>query len=87
MTFKPPSSIKVVGSHSYGGALSFSTNNREVKDGEDGTTPAIDVAIEMPSSCFNEKDYLDHRYHLKRMSYLKHKQKQEKHKHKQLKTQ
>ena len=76
MTFKPPSSIKVVGSHSYGGALSFSTNNREVKDGEDGTTPAIDVAIEMPSSCFNEKDYLDHRYHLKRMSYLKHTQKQ-----------
>ena len=66
ITFKPPSSIKAVGGHSYGGALSFNTNNREGKDGkEEDTTPAIDVAIEMPSSCFNEKDYLDHRYHLK----------------------
>ena len=77
ITFKPPSSIKAVGGHSYGGALSFNTNNREGKDGkEEDTTPAIDVAIEMPSSCFNEKDYLDHRYHLKRMVYLKHIQKQ-----------
>ena len=77
ITFKPPSSVKAVGGHSYGGALSFNTNNREGKDGkEEDTTPAIDVAIEMPSSCFNEKDYLDHRYHLKRMVYLKHIQKQ-----------
>jgi U3 small nucleolar RNA-associated protein 22 len=77
ITFKPPSSVKAVGGHSYGGALSFNTNNRGGKDGkEEDTTPAIDVAIEMPSSCFNEKDYLDHRYHLKRMVYLKHIQKQ-----------
>jgi len=78
MMFKPPNSIKTVGGHSYGGALSFNTNNREGKDGkeEEDTTPAIDVAIEIPSSCFNEKDYLDHRYHLKRMVYLKHVQEQ-----------
>jgi hypothetical protein len=28
ITFKPPSSVKAVGGHSYGGALSFNTNNR-----------------------------------------------------------
>ena len=31
IAFKPPSSVKAVGGHSYGGALSFNTNNRKAR--------------------------------------------------------
>ena len=30
----------------------------------------VDVAIEIPSSCFVPKDFLDYRYHDKRTLYL-----------------
>ncbi|ACO64866.1 predicted protein, partial [Micromonas commoda] len=30
----------------------------------------VDVAVEVPKEFFQEKDYLDHRYHVKRMAYL-----------------
>ena len=30
----------------------------------------VDVAVDMPGSCFDEKDYLNHRYHAKRVLYL-----------------
>lgn len=32
----------------------------------------VDVAVEMPSRCFLQKDYRDHRYHGKRALYLQH---------------
>ena len=30
----------------------------------------VDVAVDMPGSCFDDKDYLNHRYHAKRVLYL-----------------
>lgn len=30
----------------------------------------VDIAVRIPKSCFHEKDYLNHRYHVKRALYL-----------------
>ena len=30
----------------------------------------VDVAVDIPGSCFDDKDYLNHRYHAKRVLYL-----------------
>jgi hypothetical protein len=30
----------------------------------------VDVAVDMPGSCFDDKDYLNNRYHAKRVLYL-----------------
>ena len=35
-----------------------------------GSDVIVDVAIEMPSACFEGKDHLNHRYHVKRALYL-----------------
>eukprot|EP00959_Pyramimonas_sp_CCMP1952_P261299 5463022-Pyramimonas_sp.AAC.1 len=32
----------------------------------------VDLAVEMPPSCFLEKDIRDHKYHIKRALYLEH---------------
>jgi len=32
----------------------------------------VDLAVEMPASCFREKDIRDHKYHIKRALYLEH---------------
>ena len=32
----------------------------------------VKVAVEIPKECFDEKDYLNHRYHSKRLLYLSH---------------
>eukprot|EP00854_Cymbomonas_tetramitiformis_P017292 gene17292-20578_t len=37
-----------------------------------GPTLPVDLAVEIPKKCFNEKDYLDHRFHAKRGIYLAH---------------
>ena len=34
--------------------------------------PIVDVLLQMPSECFFVKDYLNHRYHAKRLAYLQH---------------
>jgi len=35
-----------------------------------GGAAVVDVAVDMPGSCFDDKDYLNHRYHAKRLLYL-----------------
>ena len=55
--FNPPSGIQVVGSWAYHSTI--------------GSNP-IDVSLEIPSSCFDEKDQLNHRYFAKRLLYLAH---------------
>ena len=35
-----------------------------------GRDAVADVAMEMPSACFESKDHLNHRYHVKRALYL-----------------
>lgn len=51
---EPPSSVNVVGSF----LLGYSS------------TLVADVAVEMPSSIFQSKDYINHKYHDKRLLYL-----------------
>ncbi|KAF8559467.1 Nrap protein [Imleria badia] len=60
VAFEPPSDIHVVGSWA---------NKISVKK-KDGGYFGVDLAIEMPSSLFQEKDYLDARYFHKRSYYL-----------------
>ena len=52
----PPKVVSLVGSLAYGTATT-------------GTIVA-DMAVEMPRETFDEKDYLNHRYHVKRAVYL-----------------
>lgn len=54
LKFFPPSTINVVGSFLLGYTSS----------------PIVDIAVEMPPSIFQDKDYLNYRYHDKRMLYL-----------------
>jgi U3 small nucleolar RNA-associated protein 22 len=56
MLFAPPTSVSIVGSHATDTAI----------QGDD----VVDVAVEMPASCFEHKDHLNHRYHAKRALYL-----------------
>ncbi|KAH7890378.1 Nrap protein [Phlebopus sp. FC_14] len=60
VSFEPPSDIHVVGSWA---------NHISVKK-KDGGNFGVDVIVEMPSSLFQEKDYLDARYFHKRSYYL-----------------
>ena len=62
LKFAPPERVNVIGSHASGGCFNISMH------GESGTD--VDLAIEIPRSFFQEKDYLDHRYHFKRAVYL-----------------
>ena len=62
LKFTPPARVYVIGSHAEGGCFNVPMNG-------DGSL-AMDVAVEMPGSFFQEKDYLDHRYHFKRAIYL-----------------
>ena len=61
LKFFQPLRIHVVGSAAAGGCLKTSPGV--------GCT-VVDVAVEVPKEFFQEKDYLDHRYHVKRMAYL-----------------
>eukprot|EP00227_Mantoniella_beaufortii_P013523 CAMPEP_0197574888 /NCGR_PEP_ID=MMETSP1326-20131121/474_1 /TAXON_ID=1155430 /ORGANISM="Genus nov. species nov., Strain RCC2288" /LENGTH=1092 /DNA_ID=CAMNT_0043137551 /DNA_START=191 /DNA_END=3466 /DNA_ORIENTATION=+ len=59
--FSAPDRVYLVGSAVSGACLKTSP----------GTGFAVvDVAVEMPKGYFQEKDYLDHRYHAKRLAYL-----------------
>ncbi|KDQ16670.1 hypothetical protein BOTBODRAFT_30589 [Botryobasidium botryosum FD-172 SS1] len=58
--FEKPSDIKVVGSWANGLSVL----------GKDGRGFVVDVAVEMPSTLFQEKDYLNGRYFNKRAYYL-----------------
>ncbi|KAK0196651.1 Nrap protein [Armillaria mellea] len=60
VAFAPPSSITLVGS--WG-------NKTSVK-GMDGNKFGVDIAVEMPDSLFQEKDYLNGRFFHKRSFYL-----------------
>ncbi|CAK5268603.1 unnamed protein product [Mycena citricolor] len=60
VAFQPPSDITVVGSWA---------NKISVK-GKDGSKFGVDVAVEMPSHLFQEKDYLNGRFFHKRAFYL-----------------
>ena len=62
LKFAPPTRIVSIGSHAEGGCFNVPMN------GDGGLV--VDVAVEMPRSFFQEKDYLDHRYHFKRAVYL-----------------
>lgn len=57
-----PAQVSVVGSFLLGSTLTTSAS------GIDGT--AVDLALEMPSSLFETKDYLNYRYTTKRAYYL-----------------
>lgn len=54
--FLPPTSVSIIGSYASGVSLGPHLN--------------VDVAIEMPSKCFQGSDHLNHRYHRKRALYL-----------------
>ena len=62
LKFAPPTRVVSIGSHAEGGCFNVPMN------GDGGVV--VDVAVEMPRSFFQEKDYLDHRYHFKRAVYL-----------------
>lgn len=62
LKFAPPTRVVSIGSHAEGGCFNVPMN------GDGGLV--VDVAVEMPRSFFQEKDYLDHRYHFKRAVYL-----------------
>ncbi len=55
-TAAPPTSVDLIGS--------FGTETAV------GSGVVADVALEMPSGCFEGKDHLNHRYHVKRAAYL-----------------
>ena len=57
----PPDRVYLAGSAAFGGSLRTSP--------EAGFT-VVDVAVEVPKVYYQEKDYLDHRYHAKRLAYL-----------------
>lgn len=57
-TFKPPEEVEIVGSCAIDGAAL--------------PGPALDLALVMPTECFDDKDQLNHRYHAKRALYLAH---------------
>ncbi|XP_070542039.1 nucleolar protein 6-like isoform X2 [Ptychodera flava] len=54
--FEKPSSVTVIGSYPLGTCTKPKTH--------------VDVAIEMPKACLQEKDYLNFRYHRKRALYI-----------------
>ncbi|CAL1360812.1 unnamed protein product [Linum trigynum] len=54
--FKRPSYIEVCGSYSINSIARPDTG--------------VDILLRLPKECFNEKDYLNHRYHAKRFLYL-----------------
>jgi U3 small nucleolar RNA-associated protein 22 len=56
--FQPPQQVRLIGSFAINAASHPSS--------------IADVAIVMPRSCFDDKDYLNHRYHAKRALYLSH---------------
>lgn len=58
--FQPPADITLVGSWA----------NKIAVKGQDNTPYGLDVAVEMPSSLFQEKDYLNARFFHKRAFYL-----------------
>ncbi|KAF9022542.1 Nrap protein [Hymenopellis radicata] len=60
VAFEPPSNITLVGSW----------NNKTSVKGMDGRSWGIDIAVEMPDSLFQEKDYLNGRFFHKRAFYL-----------------
>ena len=55
-TAAPPASVHLIGSVATETAMASDV--------------VADVAIEMPSTCFEGKDHLNHRYHVKRAAYL-----------------
>lgn len=56
LRFHPPANVRLVGSWAA----------------ETAAQPlaAVDVAVEMPRMCFDEKDHLNHRYFARRAQYL-----------------
>lgn len=56
--FQPPATVTVVGSYAVGAATR--------------STPVADLAVEIPRTCLDDKDQLNHRYHAKRALYLAH---------------
>ncbi|KAI5084140.1 hypothetical protein GOP47_0000309 [Adiantum capillus-veneris] len=55
-TFKSPMHIEIFGSYA------IQTMAKPIQ--------TMDLAVEIPKSCFHEKDFLNHRYHAKRALYL-----------------
>ena len=58
-SFLPPTNIKTIGS------LSTNTLLKMPKT-------SVDISIEMPAEYFNERDYLNYRYFMKRNLYMAH---------------
>ena len=56
MSLLPPASVSLVGSVARGTALAPDV--------------VADVAIEMPAACFEGKDHINHRFHVKRAVYI-----------------
>eukprot|EP00889_Picochlorum_renovo_P008678 jgi/Picre1/35708/NNA_003168.t1 len=56
--FKSPLQVRYIWGSSIGALSSFS--------------PVAQIALEIPSECFDEKDHLNHRYYAKRILYLSH---------------
>lgn len=64
--FKQPQRVQYVGSARIGTVHGFPTSL-----GKEGIA-RLQVVLEIPSECFDDKDYLNHRYHAKRIVYLSH---------------
>ena len=56
LRFHPPASVRLIGSWAAHTAAQPSVG--------------VDVAVEMPRACFDEKDHLNHRYFARRAQYL-----------------
>lgn len=62
LKFSAPARVYIAGSALSGGCLKTSPGVGFA---------VVDVAVEVPKEYYQEKDYLDHRYHAKRLAYLK----------------
>ncbi|PNT65398.1 hypothetical protein BRADI_4g41717v3 [Brachypodium distachyon] len=55
--FRAPEVVRLAGSHAAGGSVAR-------------PDVAADLLVRLPKECFHEKDFLNHRYHVKRCLYL-----------------
>ncbi len=68
--FRQPHGVYYVGGARIGVVHGFPSPGKLLCDEKGDAT--VEVVVEMPSECFDDKDYLNHRYYAKRFLYLSH---------------
>lgn len=71
--YKGPKGLHYTGSARIGVVHRFSSPAQLVEHCKgDSRVARLHAVVEIPSECFDDKDYLNHRYHAKRILYLSH---------------